>query len=38
MEKLEKKEKEEIDMTMLVSEEVLKREWESKADERWNNI
>ncbi len=25
-------------LTMLASEEVLKKEWDNKADERWNNV
>ena len=24
--------------TMLASEEVLKKDWDNKADERWNNV
>lgn len=25
-------------MTMLASEEVLKKDWDNKSDERWNNV
>ena len=25
-------------MTMLVSEEVLKKDWDNELDERWNNV
>jgi predicted CopG family antitoxin len=25
-------------MTMLASENVLKKDWDNKADERWNNV
>ena len=25
-------------MTMLASEEVLKKDWDNKLDERWNNV
>jgi metal-responsive CopG/Arc/MetJ family transcriptional regulator len=25
-------------MTMLASEEVLKKDWDNEADERWNNV
>ncbi|MBI2581204.1 hypothetical protein HYV85_05380 [Candidatus Woesearchaeota archaeon] len=25
-------------LTMLASEEVLKKEWDNKADERWNDV
>lgn len=25
-------------LTMLASEEALKKEWENKADERWNDV
>ena len=25
-------------LTMLASEEVLKKEWDNKADERWDNV
>lgn len=25
-------------LTMLASEEVLRREWDNKADERWNDV
>ena len=30
-------EKESI-LTMLASEEALKKDWDNKADERWNNV
>jgi len=25
-------------MTMLASEEILKKDWDNKLDERWNNV
>ncbi len=37
LERLDEEERETI-MTMLVSEESLKRDWDNKYDERWNNV
>ena len=37
LEKLDKEEKESI-LSMLASEQVLKKEWDNKHDERWNNV
>lgn len=34
---LDNKNKEGI-LTMLASEEVLKKEWDNELDERWNNL
>lgn len=38
LEQLEKNKDKEGIFTMLASEEVLKKEWENEADERWNNV
>lgn len=38
LEKLEKRPDYETILTMLASEEVLRREWTNKADERWNDV
>jgi len=35
---LEEKANRETIITMLASEEVLKRDWDNKEDERWNNV
>ena len=36
--KIGKRSNKESIFTMLASEEVLKKEWDNKADERWNNV
>ena len=38
LELLRKKPSQESIFTMLASEDVLKREWDNNADERWNEI
>lgn len=38
LEKLDKNSNKEGILTMLASEEVLKKDWDNKADERWNNV
>lgn len=38
LELLEKKPNPESILTMLTSEDVLKREWDNDADEQWNEI
>ena len=38
LEKLEQNPQQESILTMLASEEVLKKEWDNEADERWNNV
>ncbi len=38
LEKLEKNPKKETIMAMLASEDVLKKEWDNDADERWNDV
>ena len=38
LEQLEKHLDQESILTMLASEEVLKREWDNPEDERWNNV
>ncbi len=38
LEKLEKSPDNESILTMLASEEVLKKDWDNKSDERWNNV
>lgn len=35
---LEKNPKKESILTMLASEEVLKKDWDNTPDERWNNV
>jgi len=35
---LEKNKNKEGILTMLASEEVLKKDWDNKADERWDNV
>jgi len=37
LEKLNEEEKESL-LSMLASEEVLKREWENEADARWDRV
>ena len=37
LEKLGLEEKESL-LSMLASENILKKEWENEADERWNNL
>ena len=36
--KLEKHSNNESILTMLASEEVLKKEWDNKLDDRWDNV
>ena len=38
LEKLEKTKNKEGILTMLASEEVLKKDWDNKNDERWNKL
>ena len=38
LDRLESSPAKESVLTMLASEEVLKKEWDNKADERWNNV
>ena len=38
LEKLEKSLNKESILTMLASEEVLKKDWDNEVDERWNTI
>jgi len=38
LQKLEKHPKNESIMTMFASEDVLRKDWENEADERWNNV
>ena len=38
MEKIDKGSSSESILTMLASEEILKKEWNNKLDERWNNV
>ena len=38
LEKLEKHPDKESILTMLASEEVLKKDWDNKLDERWNYV
>ena len=38
LDKLEKHFIKETIITMLISEEVLKKEWDNKADERWDDV
>ena len=35
---LEKNPQNESILTMLASEQILKKEWDNEADERWNNV
>lgn len=38
LEMLEKSENKEGILTMLASEDVLKKDWSNELDERWNNV
>ena len=38
LEKLEEIPDKESLMTMFVSEDILKKDWDNKLDERWNNV
>lgn len=38
LEALEKRQDNESILTMLASEDVLKKDWDNEADERWNNV
>jgi len=38
LETLEKRPDQESILTMLASEDVLKRDWDNEADERWNSV
>ena len=38
LDRLESSPAKESVLTMLASEEVLKKEWDNKADERWDNV
>ena len=38
LERLEEHPAKESILTMLASEDVLKKEWENEADERWNDV
>ncbi len=38
LEKLEENDNQEGILTMLASEDVLKKDWENEEDERWNNL
>jgi predicted CopG family antitoxin len=38
LETLEKSPHEESILTMLASEDVLNKDWDNKADERWNDV
>jgi len=38
LESLEKNPNNESILNMLASEEVLKKDWDNKLDERWNNV
>ena len=38
LEKLENSPHTESIYTMLASEDILKKDWDNKADERWNNV
>lgn len=38
LESLEKSQSRESILTMLASEDVLKKEWNNKKDERWNDV
>ena len=37
-EKIDKMPKQESILTMLASEEVLKKDWDNELDERWDNV
>ena len=38
LESLEKNKNSEGILTMLASEEILKKDWDNESDERWNNV
>ncbi len=38
LEKIKNHPHKETILTMLISEDILKKEWDNKADERWNNV
>ncbi len=38
LEQINKDKNNETILTMFASEKVLKKDWENKADERWNNV
>jgi len=38
LETLDKSKNRESIFTMLASENILKKDWDNKADERWNNV
>ena len=38
LEQIEKHPDKESIMTMIASEEVLKKDWDNELDERWNNV
>ena len=38
LEMLDKNKNKESILTMLASEEVLKKDWDNKSDERWDNV
>ena len=38
LDSLNKRHDKESILTMLASEEVLKKDWDNEADERWNNV
>ena len=38
LEKIDEKPKSESFLTMLASENSLKKDWDNKPDERWNNV
>ena len=38
LDSLDKRKDKESILTMLASEDVLKRDWDNKSDERWNHV
>lgn len=38
LETLDRSENKESILTMLASEDVLKKDWDNEADEKWNNV
>ena len=38
LEKLDKSKNKESILTMLASEDILRKEWDNEADERWNSV
>jgi predicted ABC-class ATPase len=38
LDKMEKSKDKESILTMFASEDILKKEWDNKKDERWNNV